>query len=57
MSMIGNLEMIKSLGMNAFVKKEGVRWTCAKCGGALCVHKGICINCGKAYKRKLYQVT
>ncbi len=57
MSMIENLETIQSLGMNVFVKKERVRWTCSKCGGILCVHKGTCVNCGKAYKRKLYPVT
>ncbi len=54
MSMIENLETIQSLGMNAFVKKERLRWTCTKCGGTLCVHKGSCVNCGREFKRKLY---
>lgn len=56
MSMIENLETIQSLGMNAFVKKERVRWTCSKCGGILCVHRGACIHCGKVYKRKSYPI-
>jgi len=56
MSMIENLETIQSLGMNTFVKGERSRWTCSKCGGRLCVHKGICVNCGREYKRKSYNL-
>jgi hypothetical protein len=56
MSMIENLETIQSRGMNAFVKQEQSRWTCPKCGGTLCVHKGICVDCGREYKRKSYSL-
>ena len=44
--MIENLEMIKSIGLNAFVEKENRRWQCSKCGGVICVHRGYCYSCG-----------
>jgi hypothetical protein len=47
MSMIENLENIKIYGIRKFVKNEDVRWTCSRCGGKICVHKGYCIDCGK----------
>jgi uncharacterized OB-fold protein len=56
MSMIENLETIQSLGMNAFVKQERSRWECSKCGGILCAHRDVCLNCGKKYKRKSYNL-
>lgn len=46
MSMIENLEIIKQLGMRTFLMNEKSRWTCAECGGTICVHKGYCYNCG-----------
>jgi hypothetical protein len=49
MSMIENLENIKKLGIEEFLTNEKIRWTCTECGGAICVHKGICFNCGKKY--------
>jgi hypothetical protein len=47
MSMIENLDNIKSFGIRKFLKNEDVRWTCSQCGGTICVHKGYCIDCGK----------
>jgi hypothetical protein len=47
MSMIENLESIRSLGLRKFLANEKVRWTCSKCGGTVCVHKGYCISCEK----------
>ena len=46
MSMIENLNNIKKLGIKKFVINEKLRWTCPKCGGIICVHRG-CIKCGK----------
>ena len=46
MSMIENLGTIKNLGINRFLKIEKGKWTCSKCGGIICVHKGHCSNCG-----------
>ena len=45
MSMIENLQNIEQFGIRQFVKNEKTRWTCSKCGGTICVHKGYCINC------------
>jgi hypothetical protein len=47
MSMIENLENIKNYGVRRFLKNEEIRWTCTKCKGTICVHKGYCIDCGK----------
>jgi hypothetical protein len=47
MSMIENLENIKNFGMRKFLRNEDVRWTCSRCEGTICVHKGYCIDCGK----------
>jgi hypothetical protein len=52
MSMIENLENIKTLGIRKFVQNEKLRWTCAECGGTICVHKGCCYNCGKAINNR-----
>ena len=40
MSMVENLEQIKNLGMDEFIKNEVIKWTCKNCGGIICVHKG-----------------
>ncbi len=47
MSMIENLMNIKNSGIRKFLKNEKIRWACPKCGGTICVHKGICFKCGK----------
>jgi len=45
MSMIENLETIKSFGLDRFVEMEHDRWLCNTCEGTICVHKGFCFNC------------
>ena len=47
MSMIENLANIKTFGIRKFIKNENVRWTCLKCGGIICVHRGFCFTCGE----------
>jgi len=47
MSMIENLEAIKTHGIREFVKTERERWTCPACGGTINVHRGKCSVCGK----------
>lgn len=47
MSEISNLENIKKYGIRKFIKNEKKRWSCLKCGGIICVHKGCCYDCGK----------
>jgi hypothetical protein len=48
MSMIGNLESIRELGLEGFVTREKDRWRCPECGGVVCVHRENCIFCGRA---------
>lgn len=45
MSMLENLEGIRLHGMEAFLLREESRWTCAKCGGIVCVHRTACPTC------------
>ncbi len=47
MSMIENLEQIKNLGMDEFLKNETNKWTCKNCGAIICVHRGYCLNCNE----------
>jgi hypothetical protein len=47
MSMIENLEAIRQHGIRKFIKSEKERWTCSKCGGVICVHRGFCWTCGE----------
>jgi hypothetical protein len=45
MSMIENLNYIKSNGVNQFLKREQDRWKCPNCGGTVCVHNRKCYSC------------
>jgi hypothetical protein len=45
MSMLENLENIKTIGLDKFTLNEKIRWMCNKCGGNICVHRGICLTC------------
>lgn len=47
MSMIENLGNIQILGVTKFLLNEKSRWTCPDCGGTICVHKGVCSECGR----------
>jgi hypothetical protein len=47
MSMIENLINIRDFGVRNFLKTEKIKWTCPKCGGTICVHKGNCSECGE----------
>jgi hypothetical protein len=51
MSVIENLENIKGSGIRKFISHEKVRWTCHKCGGTFCVHRGCCSSCGETRRR------
>jgi len=46
MSMLENLESIRTHGVEAFVAAERVRWRCAHCGELRSVHRRECPNCG-----------
>ena len=45
-SPLENLRMIRSLGMEEFLKKEKERFSCARCGSPVSVHNGVCSGCG-----------
>jgi len=45
LSMIENLEFIRKHGMEGFLEKESVKWQCPECGGVICSHNGLCLNC------------
>jgi hypothetical protein len=53
MSMIENLGNIKKTGIRSFIKSEKIRWTCPKCNGIICVHKGYCMNCGEKMQKPI----
>ena len=57
MSMIENLEFIKKCGMESFLEKETVKWSCPECGGTICCHNGLCLNCSldKLRQNKKYR--
>ncbi len=45
MSMLENLEFIKKHGMDKFLEREEEKWRCPECGGVICCHNGLCLNC------------
>ncbi|WP_409228716.1 DUF3795 domain-containing protein [Gudongella sp. SC589] len=45
MSMIENLNYIKENGLEAFLREEELKWRCSQCGGTVCCHNGLCLNC------------
>jgi hypothetical protein len=45
MSMVQNFRFIKEHGMERFLKKEEAKWHCPECGGVICCHNGLCLNC------------
>ena len=49
MSMIENLQTIKSQGIDKFLLLQNEKWTCKNCGSLLCVHRENCQNCHEKY--------
>ncbi len=45
MSMIENLEIIKTKGLDAFLKQQETKWACPTCGSPICCHNGLCLHC------------
>ncbi len=43
-----NLRDIQETGMERFLEKQRLKWTCKECGGVISVHTGVCTDCGKA---------
>ena len=57
MSMIENLNLIKTNGIGLFLQKETAKWRCPECGGVICCHNGLCLNCSldKLRQNKKYR--
>ncbi len=53
-SVVANLESIKSIGVKNFVLEEADKWSCPECGSRLCMHKPECGNCGFTWQGKLF---
>ena len=55
-SPIGNIEHIKTIGVQRFVAEEAAKWSCSECGSLLCMHKPQCLNCGHAWQAPAQRV-
>ena len=44
-SVLENLQMIRTEGMEAFLKMQKERFSCPHCGSPVCIHTGICSGC------------
>jgi len=44
-SLIENLNQIKSIGLSQYLVNEVLKWTCKHCGKTICVHRNTCIFC------------
>jgi hypothetical protein len=42
--------------MEKFLEREEVKWRCPQCGGMICCHNGLCLNCDleKLQRNKKY---
>lgn len=45
MSMIENLDFIKTNGAEKFLEMQAEKWKCSNCGGMICCHNGLCLEC------------
>jgi hypothetical protein len=45
MSMLENLEFIRTNGLKKFLEREEEKWKCKACGFGVCVHRNFCLNC------------
>jgi hypothetical protein len=52
MSEIENLHRIRDEGIESFLKAEEAKWRCAKCGGVVSCHNGLCFECDLEILRK-----
>jgi len=46
MSMVENLDEIKSEGLDEFLVSQQEKYRCPNCGDVVCVHDGKCYSCG-----------
>ena len=50
-SPMGNLQILRTRGMDALLEREEKYWTCPECSGKISVHDGVCEKCGKKYRK------
>lgn len=50
MSMIENLDYIKTKGIDEFIKQQNKKYTCTKCGKLRSVHQEHCLYCSSIEK-------
>ena len=55
-SPLSNLRKMREMGMDAFFDEERKTWACKRCGGVLCVHNGVCNQCGKSFNLNFSRV-
>ncbi len=48
-SVLENLDQIKSAGLTRFVAEEALTWRCTRCGASLCMHQPECPGCGQRW--------
>jgi len=46
-NLINNLNRIKKIGFEKWLKEQEKLYTCPECGGEICVHDAECYDCGK----------
>ncbi len=51
MSMVENLNEIKTLGLQEFLEKQQKKYRCSNCRDVVCVHDGKCYSCGNNAKQ------
>ena len=42
-----NADLMRSAGREAMVKRLTHQWRCPDCGGVICIHDGLCSECGR----------
>ncbi|MFC1694336.1 DUF3795 domain-containing protein [Candidatus Latescibacterota bacterium] len=50
MSMKDNLEYIKKMGIDKFIKEQYKKYRCSTCGGLISIHNKKCFKCDKITK-------
>lgn len=45
MSMLDNLETIKTCGIERLLSEQEEKWRCQECGSLICCHNGLCLHC------------
>ena len=45
-----NARLMRAQGEEALIRQQREDWTCPSCGGVVCIHDGLCSECGKPVK-------